>query len=140
MATVEEQAKELREHRDELDITSLGFFFALTYGSVISAFQQEIKAVLKNRDGSDANLSWQDNLPFVFRGWRRACDMHQHDEKVDPQSFATDWYELTREEYRNEKLALGYSKDAEKLYLKIAKSYFDATGGKVKGEDGDGNE
>lgn len=139
MATIEEQAKELREHRDELDITGLGFFFALTYGSVISAFQQEIRAVLKNKDGADANLSWQDNLPFVFRGWRRACNMHQYDEKVDPQSFATDWYELTREEYRNEKLVLGYSKDAERLYLKIAKSYFEATGGKVKRED-DGDE
>jgi hypothetical protein len=137
MTTVEEQAKELREHRDELDITGLGFFFALTYGSVIAAFQQEIKAVLKNKDGSDANLSWQDNMPFVLRGWRRACSMHQYDDKVDPQSFATDWYELTREEYRNEKLVLGYSKDAEKLYLKIAKSYFDATGGKVRSEDED---
>lgn len=135
MPTVQEQAEELKKYRDELNITSLGFFFMLTYGSIIAAFQQEIKTVLKNKDGTDANLSWDENLVFVFRGWDRACNMHQYDDNVNPQSFATDWYELTREEYRNLGYVFGYSKDAEKLYLKVAKSYFEATGGKVKKDD-----
>lgn len=61
--------------------------------------------------------------------------MHQYDEKVDPKAFTTDWYELTREEYRMQGLALGYSADADKIFLKIANGYFAATGGKVKRDE-----
>ena len=57
MATVEEQAKELKEHRDELTKSGLVFFFLITYGTVLAAFQDAIKPILKNKDGTDANLS-----------------------------------------------------------------------------------
>lgn len=88
--SVEEQAKELKEHRDELTKTGLGFFFLITYGTIFAAFQDAIKHILKNKDGTDANLSWDENLAFVLRGWDRACNMHQYDEKVDPKAFTTD--------------------------------------------------
>ena len=90
MATVEEQAKELKKHRDELTKSGLGFFFLITYGTVLAAFQDAIKHTLKNKDGTDANLSWDENLAFVLKGWDRACNMHQYDEKVDPKAFTTD--------------------------------------------------
>lgn len=32
-------------------------------------------------------------------------------------------------------LILGYSDDADKIFLKVAKGYFDATGGKIKREE-----
>jgi hypothetical protein len=32
-------------------------------------------------------------------------------------------------------LVLGYSADADKIFLKVAKGYFDATDGKVKREE-----
>ena len=133
--SVEEQAKELKEHRDELTKSGLGFFFLITYGTILAAFQDAIKHILKNKDGTDANLSWDENLVFVLKGWDRACNMHKYDEKVDPKAFTTDWYELTREEYRMQNLVLGYSDDADKIFLKVAKGYFDATGGKVKRDE-----
>lgn len=66
--SIEEQAKELKEHRDELTKTGLGFFFLITYGTVLAAFQDAIKSVLKNKDGAGANLPWNENLAFVLRG------------------------------------------------------------------------
>lgn len=61
--------------------------------------------------------------------------MHQYDEKVDPKAFTTDWYELTREEYRDKDLVLGYGDDATNIFLKVATGYFDATGGKVNRDE-----
>lgn len=131
MATIEEQAEELRKHREELEHTGLGVFFSLTYGSLISPFQKAMRAAVKNKDGTDANLGWEYNIPIVYQGFDRACGMHRYDEKVSVKSFATDWYELTREGYRSIGLSLGYDKEAEDLFAWFAEQWLGTTGWKI---------
>ena len=66
--------------------------------------------------------------------------MHQYDDQVNPKAFATDWYELTREEYRNEGYVLNYDEEGERVFYRTAKSWLETTGGKIEFEKGGGEE
>lgn len=90
MKSIEEQKKEMEEHRDGLEGPGVQFIFMLTYGSLISPFQRTLKTAVKNKDGSDANLDWQQNIPKVYQGFMRARNMHKYDDKVSVEAFATD--------------------------------------------------
>lgn len=129
--SIEEQKEEARKHRMDLFGPCFGVFFLLTYGSVIAPFQEAMKRALKNKDGSDADLQWTDNIPIVYSGFERACNMHRHDEEVSPKSFATDWWELTKEEYRNEGYVLNYDEEGERVFYRTAKSWLETTGFKI---------
>lgn len=136
--SIEEQKEEARKHRMDLFGPCFGVFFLLTYGSIIAPYQEAMKRALKNKDGSDADLQWTDNIPIIYTGFERACKMHQYDDPVSPKAFATDWYELTREEYRNEGYVLNYDEEGERVFYRTAKSWLETTGGKIEFEKGEG--